>query len=93
MTSEYLTTPVSAIGTVTSAARRSGRTRGVPQTAPTKYAIQEQKAKEAKKKAIEVFEAAEREVRKAASRPKTDMSMRIQLGAMGSGVIKQSETH
>ena len=50
MTSEYLTTPVSAIGTVTSAARRSGRTRGVPQTAPTKYAIQEQKAKEAKKK-------------------------------------------
>ena len=50
MTSEYLTTPMSAIGTVTSAARRSGRTRGVPQTAPTKYAIQEQKAKEAKKK-------------------------------------------
>ena len=50
MTSEYLTTAVSAIGTVTSAARRSGRTQGVPQTAPTKYAIQEQKAKEAKKK-------------------------------------------
>ena len=50
MTSEYLTTPVSAIGTVTSAARRSGRTRGVPQTTLREYAIQERKAKEAKKK-------------------------------------------
>ena len=50
MTSEYLTTPVSAIGTVTSTARRSGRTRGVPQTTPMEYAIRERKAKEAKKK-------------------------------------------
>ena len=50
MTSEYLTTPVSAIGTVTSAARRSGRTRGVPKTTPMEYAIREREAEEAKKK-------------------------------------------
>ena len=50
MTSEYLTTPVSGIGTVTSAARRSVRTRGGPQTTPMEYAIREREAEEAKKK-------------------------------------------
>ena len=50
MISEHLTIPVSAIGTTTAATRRSSRIRGVPQTAPTEYAIQERKAKEAKKK-------------------------------------------
>ena len=50
MISEHPTIPMSAIGTTTSATRRSSRIRGVPQTAPTEYAIQERKAKEAKKK-------------------------------------------
>ena len=50
MISEHLTTLVSAIGMTTAATRRSSRIRGVPQTAPTEYALQEQKAKEAKKK-------------------------------------------
>ena len=50
MTSEYLTTPVSAIGTVTSAIRRSGRTRGGPQTTLVEYAIRERETEEVKKK-------------------------------------------
>ena len=50
MTSEYLATPVSAIGTITAATRRSVRTRGGPQTTPMEYAIQEREAEEAKKK-------------------------------------------
>ena len=50
MTPEHLTTPVSAIGTVTSATRRSVRTRGGPQTTPMEYAIREREAEEAKKK-------------------------------------------
>ena len=50
MTPEHLTTPVSAIGTITSATRRSVRTRGGPQTTPMEYAIREREAEEAKKK-------------------------------------------
>ena len=50
MTSEYLTTPVSAIGTITAATRRSVRTRGGPQTTPMEYANREREAEEAKKK-------------------------------------------
>ena len=50
MLSEHLTTPVSAIGTITSAERRSSRIRGVPQTSRTEHAIQEREAEEAKKK-------------------------------------------
>ena len=50
MTPEHLIIPVSAIGTTTAAMRRSSRIRGVPQTAPTEYAIWERKAEEAKLK-------------------------------------------
>ena len=50
MTSEYLTTPVSAIGTITAVTRRSGRIVSAPPAATTDYAIRERKAEEAKKK-------------------------------------------
>ena len=83
MTSEHLTTPVSAIGTTTSATRRSSRIRGVPQTAPTEYAIRERKAEEAKKKkrrdsnvrsgeeAVKIRLESEEKAKKSGEKPKT----------------------
>ena len=50
MISEHLSTPVSTIETTIAPKGRSSRIRGVPQTARTEHAIQERKAKEAKKK-------------------------------------------
>ena len=83
MTSAYLTTPVSAIGTITSATRRSVRTRGGPQTTPRENAIREREAEEAKKKkrrdsnvrrgedAVKIRLESEKKPKKSGEKPKT----------------------